>query len=400
MLLTIVAVGVSVLWTLGLYSLLGYSYNVLASMLVPLIVVLAIADDVHIMQHWDEERRHRSAEASFKVAHLATPLFGASATPALGMASLATSSVVAVRSFGIGSAVGIMIDFMISLVFVPTLLSLMKPEMRETPHEKYLVQPMRRIAMFSTRHPREVIAATVVLSLVASYGIRNLHVDTNHINFFSASHPLGQSARVIDGQLSGIYSFQIMLEGQPESLGTPGNLQRMDRLENELRTFPNVKKESDGKYHIYHVNNGESGWDTNDTPNEISGMRTAFTTAIQASTILGTDAELRGKWQEMLDNLAPPGNGGQGRRPPRPTGGDAGAPGGAAVTPATRPANVARANGGGGQRGRGGGPRAFGAFVYGGPGAIPANEPEANLKSRFLGFNALGSFIDEPGLNG
>jgi predicted RND superfamily exporter protein len=244
MLLTLVAVGISVLWTLGLYSLLGYSYNVLASMLVPLIVVLAIADDVHIMQHWDEERRHKSAEASFKatVAHLATPLLGASATTALGMASLATSSVVAVRSFGIGSAVGIMIDFMISLVFVPTVLSLMKPEVHETPHEKYLVQPMRRIAMFSTRHPRAVLAATVVLSGIAMYGIRDLHVDTNHINFFSPNHPLGQSARVIDNRLSGIYSFQIMLEGPPDSLGAPENLQRMERLENELRTFPNVKK--------------------------------------------------------------------------------------------------------------------------------------------------------------
>jgi predicted RND superfamily exporter protein len=50
-LLAMFAILVSVLWTLGLYSLLGYSYNVLASMLVPLIVVLAIADDVHIMQH-------------------------------------------------------------------------------------------------------------------------------------------------------------------------------------------------------------------------------------------------------------------------------------------------------------------------------------------------------------
>ena len=77
-------------------------------MLVPLIVVLAIADDVHIMQHWDEERRHGDVEHAFKatVAHLTAPLLGASATTALGMLSLATSSVVAVRAFGIGSAVG------------------------------------------------------------------------------------------------------------------------------------------------------------------------------------------------------------------------------------------------------------------------------------------------------
>jgi uncharacterized protein len=244
MLLTIVAVGISVLWTLGLYTLLGYSYNVLASMLVPLIVVLAIADDVHIMQHWDEERRHRSAEDSFKatVEHLAAPLLGASATTALGMASLATSNVVAVRAFGLGSGVGIMVDFMISLVFVPTLLSLMKPEVHETPHEKYLVGPMRAIAMYSTRHPRSVVAVSVALAAIASFGILRLRVDTNHINFFSPKHPLGQSARVIDSELSGIYSFQVLLEGPPESLGTPENLQRMERLEDELRKFPDVRK--------------------------------------------------------------------------------------------------------------------------------------------------------------
>jgi predicted RND superfamily exporter protein len=263
MVLTIVAVGISVLWTLGLFSLMGYSYNVLASMLVPLIVVLAIADDVHIMQHWDEERRHKSAEESFKatVAHLATPLFGASATTALGMASLATSNVVAVRSFGIGSAVGIMIDFMISLVFVPTLLSLMRPELKEPPHEKYLVQPMRRVAMFSTRHPRAVLAAAVALSLVAIVGMRDLHVDTNHINFFSKDHPLGQSARVIDDELSGIYSFQIMLEGSPESLSTPDALQRMERLENELRKIPNVKKVRSVADYVRRVNKELHGGD-------------------------------------------------------------------------------------------------------------------------------------------
>ena len=155
MLLTIVAVGISVLWALGLYSLLGYSYNVLSSMLLPLIVVLAIADDVHMMQHWDEERRHKSAEESFKatVAHLVTPLLGASATTALGMLSLATSNVVAVQVVrrrrrgrhhgGLRHLAGVRADHS----------GLMKPELGAPPHEKYLVTPMRRIAAFSTRRP-------------------------------------------------------------------------------------------------------------------------------------------------------------------------------------------------------------------------------------------------------
>ena len=137
---------------------MGFSYNVLASMLVPLIVVLAIADDVHIMQHWDEERRHGRAEVAFKatVAHLAAPLLGASATTALGMLSLATSNVVAVRAFGIGSAVGIMVDFVISLVLMPTLLSLVKPEIaRGAPRALSCRAAAAVSRRFSTRRPRQ-----------------------------------------------------------------------------------------------------------------------------------------------------------------------------------------------------------------------------------------------------
>jgi len=63
---------------------------------------------------------------------------------------------------------------------------------------------MKRIAAFSTRRPRAVLAVTVTLSLIAMIGIRDLRVDTNHISFFSAKHPLGQSARVIDDELSRI----------------------------------------------------------------------------------------------------------------------------------------------------------------------------------------------------
>ena len=244
--LTMFAVLVSLLWTLGLYDLMGFQFNVLTSMLVPLVVVLAIADDVHIMQRWDEARRHGDVESAFKetVSHLATPLFGASATTALGMLSLATSNVVAVRTFGIGSAVGIMVDFVISLVLVPTLLTLVKEkgELRDTPTEQHLIGPLRRVAYLSTTYPARTLAVALLVCLFAVGGILRLRVDTNHINFFAETHPLGESARLIDRELSGVYSFQLMLEGAPDSLNTPDALQRLDRLQEQLRRLPGVRK--------------------------------------------------------------------------------------------------------------------------------------------------------------
>jgi hypothetical protein len=132
------------------------------------------------------------------------------------------------------------------------------------------------------------------------------------------------------------------------------------------RHFPNFRKEADGRYHIHHLNNGESDWNSSDPPNEVSAMHLIFPLAIRASEILGVDAELRPVWQEIKDHLVP------------------------------LPAREASHDGGGAGRRL----RPFGYFVYGGPGAIEPIGPEPELKRRFLGFNGLGSFIDEAGIGG
>lgn len=242
--LTFAAILVSLLWTLGLYDLVGFSYNVLSSMIVPLVVVLAIADDVHILQHYGIERRTHTREQAFvgTIRHLLAPLFGASATTALGMASLATSQVVAVREFGMGAAVGVMVDFAISIVLVPTMLGWIRTEPDTPPQETWFLEPLRRVAIFSTRHARGVMAVVAVLVALAGWGMSYLRVDTNHINFFSPKHELYKSAQVIDNQLAGVYTFQVFLEGSPESMQQPDVLKRMDRLSTELKALPFVKK--------------------------------------------------------------------------------------------------------------------------------------------------------------
>ncbi|HEV8319058.1 MAG TPA: MMPL family transporter [Vicinamibacterales bacterium] len=243
--LVVVSMLVSVVWTMGLFVLMGFKYNVLASMLPALIVVLAIADDLHIVQHFIHElrdtgdRRHAFLSS---VEHLFVPLLGASATTALGLASLATSDVVAVRTFGIGAAVGVMVDFVMSLVFVPTLLTLVNAEPVPPPQERWLVAPMRAVARFSIAHARLVLIVSLVVAVVAMAGMTRLHVDTNHINFFSERHPLHRSADVIDRELSGVYSFNVLLEGPPDSMKSPDALRRMERLQEELRRLPFVRK--------------------------------------------------------------------------------------------------------------------------------------------------------------
>jgi len=71
------------------------------------------------------------------------------------------------------------------------------------------------------------------------------------------------------------------------------------------RTYPNIKKGEDGRYHIYNVNNGEGVWGGQDPHEEIAAVMGVLPLAIKASEILGVDEELRDGWRDLLENMAP-----------------------------------------------------------------------------------------------
>jgi hypothetical protein len=71
------------------------------------------------------------------------------------------------------------------------------------------------------------------------------------------------------------------------------------------RNFPNLKKDNDGKYHIYDVNDNESVWGGHNTVEEIASMRGIFPVAIKAADLLNVDEDLRRLWKEVLNNLSP-----------------------------------------------------------------------------------------------
>jgi predicted RND superfamily exporter protein len=257
-----VAIGISVLWTLGLYSLMGFDFNVLTSMLAPLVVVLAIADDVHIVQHFDLALRETgSKKEAFisAITHLFVPLLCASGTTALGMMSLATSNVVAVKTFGIGAGVGVMVDFAVSLLFVPAVLTMVRPDPDPPPQERWLMLPLQRAGRFAYGHPRLVLTIVLILSVAGAIGATHLRVDTNHINFFAKEHPLARSADLIDRKLSGIYTFNVLLEGPPESLKTPDAMARIDHLSHALEQLPYVRKVVSIASYVKRVNQQLSG---------------------------------------------------------------------------------------------------------------------------------------------
>lgn len=71
------------------------------------------------------------------------------------------------------------------------------------------------------------------------------------------------------------------------------------------RNYDGFKKEADGYYHFNRTNLHEHIWGGRDVIDDLSLARGTFAVAIKASKLLGIDEDLRAKWTDCLDNLAP-----------------------------------------------------------------------------------------------
>jgi hypothetical protein len=66
-----------------------------------------------------------------------------------------------------------------------------------------------------------------------------------------------------------------------------------------------VKKGEDGRYHLSGTNAHEDFWGVTDGIMDLAAIRGTAPLAIRAAEILDVDADLRTKWVELLENLAP-----------------------------------------------------------------------------------------------
>jgi len=77
-------------------------------------------------------------------------------------------------------------------------------------------------------------------------------------------------------------------------------------LRDTLKFYRSIaRKEEDGRYHLYGLNQHEGFWGVNDGIIDLGAIRGTAPLAIRASEILGVDADMRPKWREFLENLTP-----------------------------------------------------------------------------------------------
>jgi predicted RND superfamily exporter protein len=240
-LLPILIVVLSLIWSLGLIKACGRNLSIFMSMLPLMIMVLGVSDSIHIISDYRQRCQAGSDHGQAlrqTFQHMFWPCLVNSITAAAGFFSLITSSSDLVRDFGLFGALGILLA--VGLTFV-VLLALLPADKANAPVSRLWnwlprlgQQPIQQLSLVISRYPRLITVTTLLLSGIGIYGILGLRVESNIIRYFKADAEVRVSLEEIEAQLGGINTINIVIQPGADGINSPEFLRKIETLHSFL----------------------------------------------------------------------------------------------------------------------------------------------------------------------
>lgn len=239
-------VAVSLVWTLGVVALVAGSLNPVTSLVTPVVMVVSIAGALHLMNHFLQSRadglsRHDAVRAALRRTRV--PCLNAALTTAFGLVSLWVLPIPAVRGFGLFSAAGVMLAYVLTMTMAPLFLLWLPdppPRLSRSLREGRTVRTLDAGMGWVARNPGAASLIWIAVLAAAALGASRLRVETDIIRSLSPSSRLYRATRFIDANLTGVNSMEILVRGVDPA--DPAGLQRVGAFEREIADLEGVRK--------------------------------------------------------------------------------------------------------------------------------------------------------------
>ncbi len=231
---------------LAVQVLLGYKLNNFTANLPVFVVAIGIADAVHIYIIWLMYKREGQVNKEavlHSVQKNILPVFLTSLTTAIGFATLTISKVIPVFTLGIATASGAVLAFLISLLWMPAVLLLLKKDVKSEVVEKVTNKKPLGYGAFIVRNNKKIIMITTLLFLILGAGLFKVKVDSNTIRYFDKSVDIRKSTEFIMENLTGPMAYEIVVDaGKKDGIKAPEFMKTVEKFCKEYQAhFPDVR---------------------------------------------------------------------------------------------------------------------------------------------------------------
>ena len=285
----IITIILSVVWVFGVFAWLGITLSSMVTLTIMLVLAVGIADCVHVMSAYMTFRRegaehHQALAIAYDKTGLA--IFVTSVTTVAGIAALAFSDLVPIRTFAMMSALGVIMAFIFTLFLLPILLDLWHPGKPSKSfgwgHKlatfwqnipkivksimallyialilamlgpaiggfiavasilAYIVinwqQPiLDRVLSITTRRPIMLLALFGTVLFACIYGTTQVRIDSNITELTREGSEVRVAYEIVDNNMAGTQNMEIMIDSNmSDGVLNPALLSRIDLLQRTI----------------------------------------------------------------------------------------------------------------------------------------------------------------------
>jgi len=245
--LPLLTAGIAVVWTIGTMVLAGYEMTMISNNIPIILFAVGSAYSIHVINRIDlcKEKDKRKALAK-ALGYIIVPVFLAAVTTIVGFLSFVFGAYLTmVKDFGIFTALGTFYALLLSVTFVPALLSLFskKPKTADSTvtsgkSSGFLVRKLLEpVFSLLQKHPKNLLIIWIVLMAAASGGIFLIKRSVNMQDYFRKNNPTRVAEDIMQRKFGGSQPVFVVFDGDMQS---PYVLRTMDEIENYMKQFPEI----------------------------------------------------------------------------------------------------------------------------------------------------------------
>lgn len=240
MLLSLAVVVIGVIWSFGTIELLGYKITLLTALISPLIVVIGIPNCIYFLNKYHTAYKATAEKRSALVQMISkmgvVTLF-CNISAAIGFAVFALTKSALLKEFGAVAGFNIMMLFFISLILIPTALSVLPP-----PTEKQvrylnnvsLQKWLERLERWALNHRRLIYMTTAVVLVIAVAGIFRLKTVGYIVDDLPQTDKIYTDLKFFENNFKGVMPLEIVVDTK-KKYGVSRNLTNLLKID----TFSN-----------------------------------------------------------------------------------------------------------------------------------------------------------------
>jgi predicted RND superfamily exporter protein len=237
--LGLVSTGIGIAASRAVMALLGVSFNIVLSSMPVILFAVGSAYAIHMLSRYDAHARELGPgpeAVSRTVANTGPTVFAAGMTTVAGLLSFIVMDIAPMRTFGVFTALGIFVTLVLSLTFVPAVMSLFPRPVRSGTSGP--LKPLMMKISSATRSNRTLGRGLVGVLAVAGLSFAG-SVDTRMDlgAFFDPGSPPDDAQRFLDDHFGGSQFIQVLVEGK---LDEPEALREIGRIADQIVQIPHV----------------------------------------------------------------------------------------------------------------------------------------------------------------